>query len=396
MHTRRHGTQRGLRSAYPLVVATILLVGDETPATLGTVRALRAAGHEPYVALAQTDSYAARSRAVAGGGHLPPPHRRRAEDPVRDVVAIAVRRGVDVVLPGTEGALRAISGREDRFPAGVVVGTASPEALDRAMDKSALATLAAEAGLDSLPAVEVSAGDLDRRAPDVPLPGVAKPRASSSARPDGSVGFASVRMVDTLDDVRRLVEADPDERWLVQRRVRGTLAAIGGVAWEGRMVCAVHQVSPRIWPPEQGITAFGVTVAPDRDRERGVARLLAEIGWSGIYGLQFLLAEGRAYPIDLNPRIYGSIPLAIPARVNLPAIWVDLLLGRRPTVGDYRVGTRYRVEEDDPRALVDAWRAGDRRAAVRGAWPRRHTAHAVFSVRDPGPALVTLRKLAGR
>jgi predicted ATP-grasp superfamily ATP-dependent carboligase len=380
--------------AYPLSVATILLVGDETPATLGTVRALRAAGHQPYVALAATDSYAARSRAVAGVDHLPDPYGRQAEDTVRDVVAIAVRRGADVVLPGTEGALRAITGREDTFPSGVVVGTASQEALDRAMDKIALATLAAQAGLDSLPTVEVSSRDLDERAADVPLPGVAKPRASASARPDGSVGLASARMVDTLDDVRRLLEANPNERWLVQSRVEGTLGAIGGVAWEGRMVCAVHQVSPRIWPRHQGITAFGVTVAPDRDRERGVARLLEAVGWSGIYGLQFLLAEGRAYPIDLNPRMYGSIALAIAAGLNLPAIWVDLLLGRRPVVSGYRVGIGYRVEEDDPRALLGAWRAGARRTALRGALPRRNTAHAVFSLRDPAPALVTLRKLA--
>jgi predicted ATP-grasp superfamily ATP-dependent carboligase len=377
-------------------VARVLLLGDETPATLGTVRALRAAGHEPFVALADPDSYAARSRAVAGVDRLADPYGRRAEDTVRDAIAIAARRGVEVVLPGTEGSLRALVGSEPRFPGGVAVGTAPAEALEKAMDKSALHALAAAAGLDALPAVEVSDADLDRRGAELPLPGVAKPRATSQAQADGSVSLTGVYMVDTLEDVRRLLERHPGERWLVQRRVRGTLAAIGGVAWEGRMVCAVHQVSPRIWPREQGITAFGVTVARDRDRERGVARLLAHVGWSGVYGLQFLLAEGRAYPIDLNPRIYGSISLAIAAGVNLPAIWVELLLGRRPIVGDYRVGTRYRVEEDDPRALVDAWRAGDRRAAVRGAWPRRHTAHAVFSVRDPGPALVTLRKLARR
>jgi ATPase subunit of ABC transporter with duplicated ATPase domains len=148
-------------------VATVLLLGDETPATLGTVRALRAAGHEPFVALADPDSYAARSRAVAGVDHLADPYGRRAEDTVRDAVAIAVRRGAEVVLPGTEGALRAIVGREDRFPAGVVIGTAPAEALEKAMDKRALPALAAAAGLDALPAVEVSAADLDARAAEV-------------------------------------------------------------------------------------------------------------------------------------------------------------------------------------------------------------------------------------
>jgi predicted ATP-grasp superfamily ATP-dependent carboligase len=196
-----------------------------------------------------------------------------------------------------------------------------------------------------------------------------------------------VRLADDVAAVRRAVERRPDVRWLVQRRVTGTLAAIGGVAWKGRLVCAVHQVSPRTWPPGAGITAFAVTVEPDAERERAVARLLEEINWSGLFGLQFLLAGGRAHPIDFNPRMYGSIGLAIASGPNLPAIWTDLLLGREPHVEPSRPGTRYRVEDDDPRALLASWRAGDRGSALAGLVPRRRTAHAILSARDPGPAL---------
>ena len=43
-------------------------------------------------------------------------------------------------------------------------------------------------------------------------------------------------------------------------------------------------------------------------------------------------AIASAYVIDVNPRIYGAIGLAIAAGQNLPAIWTDLLLGRTPLV----------------------------------------------------------------
>jgi hypothetical protein len=63
------------------------------------------------------------------------------------------------------------------------------------------------------------------------------------------------------------------------------------------------------------------------------------------------------------------------------------LLGRGPHVAPSRTGTRYRVEDDDPRALLASWRAGARGSALRGLLPHRRTAHAIVSARDPGPAL---------
>jgi predicted ATP-grasp superfamily ATP-dependent carboligase len=366
-------------------VTRILLTADETPASLATVRALRAAGHEPYAVVTREGTLVSRSRAVAGIDIVP--SALDIESRARGIADVASRRGAEVVLPGTEATLRALTGREHLFAPGTIVGTPEPAALDLALDKGAVDRIAAAAGLDCLPCEEVSAADLDASAGRLSFPAVVKPRSSAVQSANGEVTLEGVHLADDVAAVRGVVERRPDMRWLVQRRVTGTLAAIGGVAWKGRLVCAVHQVSPRTWPPAAGITAFAVTVEPDREREQAVGRLLAEIGWSGLFGLQFLLAGGRAHPIDFNPRMYGSIGLAIASGPNLPAIWTDLLLGRDPVVAPSRAGTRYRVEDDDPRALLASWRAGDRGAAVRGLLPRRGTAHAILSARDPGPAL---------
>jgi predicted ATP-grasp superfamily ATP-dependent carboligase len=378
-------------------LSRILFCGDETPASLATVRALHAAGHELFAAVANPRTYVARSRFTAGVDVLADPYDGRSAEAIADeVAALAARRRVDVVLPGTDGILRALTGREERLPAGVVAGTSTPEALERAMDKACLADLAAAAGLDVLPATEVGVHNIEARAGELRFPAVAKPRCTSEVLPDGRLRRSAVQMVDDAGALRRLVERDPERRWYVQRRVEGTLAAICGVAWNGEVVCAVHQVSPRTWPPTRGITAFACTVPRNSERERAVARLVASVGWSGLFGLQFLLTGDGAYPIDFNARMYGSIGLAIAAGLNLPAIWTDLVLGRTPAVGDYRPGVAYRVEEDDPRALLWLWAHGQRRQALRGALPRRRTAHAVFEPRDPLPATVTVSKLVRR
>ncbi len=360
----------------------VLLTVDESPGSLAATRGLRAAGYEPWVATPQDDAYAAHSRAAAGIVRVPDP--KADPSAFADAVAAAAERlEVAVVLPCTEGSLRALSGRET---AGAVVGAPPPAVVDRALDKTLLDELGRRAGLDVPATVEVRPGE---PLPEMTYPAVAKPVASVLA--DGRT-VEPVR-VESAAELERLRGSDT---WLVQEWVTGTLSAACGVAWNGDVVCLSHQVSPRIWPPRTGISAFATTVPRDERVEAGVRALIRELGWSGVFGTQFLRDGGKAWLIDLNPRIYGSTQLAIAAGHNLPAIYVDLLLGKEPRVGDYRVGVGYRVEEDDVRALARMFRDGRRVEALRGLLPRRNTSHAVFSLRDPGPLRVTARKLLSR
>lgn len=355
----------------------VLLTGDEGTGTLAAVRGLRAAGYEPWLAVSRDRTYAARSRAAAGVLRVPD----AKDDPVQHAVTVAneaARLAVAAVLPGTEGSLRALTGRESLFR-DIPVGTNPEDALERATDKATLARFAATAGLES-PATHELEGEL----PDgLEFPVIAKPVASVMQEGDVYLSL-DVHRVETAEELKRIVGSGG--RWLVQPYITGTLGAIGGVAWEGRLVCASHQVSPRIWPVQRGISSYAVTVPRNAALEEGVAKLMELVGWSGVFGVQFIHSKGRSFVIDLNPRIYGSTALAIKAGHNLPAIWADLLLGGDPQPGPYRVGVRYRVEEDDIRAIVKLrdWR---------GLIPRGDTVYGVFDPRDPMPSLESLRKL---
>ena len=76
-----------------------------------------------------------------------------------------------------------------------------------------------------------------------------------------------------------------------------------------------------------------------------------ELGWSGVFNLQLIERDGRDYVIDLNPRFYVSLTLAVAAGLNLPAIWASLLLGLPFEARGYRAGVRFRQEKGDPRAI---------------------------------------------
>jgi predicted ATP-grasp superfamily ATP-dependent carboligase len=171
---------------------------------------------------------------------------------------------------------------------------------------------------------------------------------------------------------------------------------VSGVAWNGEVACTVHQRSLRTYPPGLGPSAFAETVAPDPRLDAVVRRIVAALGWSGIFQIQVMQAEGRSYVIDVNLRMYGSLALAVAAGCNLPAIWADLALGREPRIGGYRSGVRYRSEERDLFALLSALRSADWRTAAQCVVPRARTTHAIVAARDPLPLLTTIDRFRRR
>jgi predicted ATP-grasp superfamily ATP-dependent carboligase len=369
----------------------VLVSGDEFHASLALVRALRSGGFAPSLAVAPHGTYASRSRTVAGVIHVP-----HAEDtPAAFVEALAQAASdlqIDAVLPGTEASLIALAQMRESLPC--PVAAPSFEVVDLATDKGRVLAIAAEVGLQTPPSIVATPAQLARQPDEISFPVIVKPLRTRLELDHSRLAYYKARRVDDAEELRRALDGLPEADWVMQPYLGDRLAALAGVAWEGRLVCAVHQVSRRIWPPDVGYSSYAETVEGDPDVESRVAALLGEIGWSGLFQAQFLHAEdGRRFLIDFNPRAYGSLSLAVRAGANLPAVWAALTLGSPQPSVRYRPGVRYRLEHNDVRAVVRAARRGELTAALAGLRPRRRTVHAVFSISDPGPLLTTATKL---
>jgi predicted ATP-grasp superfamily ATP-dependent carboligase len=266
-----------------------------------------------------------------------------------------------------------------------VVASNPRETVDRATDKALLAELAAEAGV-AAPAT------LDPARPT--FPAVVKP-ATTAVCKGGTTSIAKeAHVVHTPEQLRAAMQGG--DNWLVQPYIDGGLIAVSGVAWRGEVVCTSHQAARRIFPRPLGVSAYAETVARDPELDSALASIIRRLGWSGIFEFQLIRSTDAAHVIDLNPRPYGSLALAIGAGLNLPSIWADLLLGREPRVGRYRAGVRYRAEVRELRALVAALTRGGLREALAIARPRARTVHSIFSVRDPAPMLALVERATGR
>ena len=374
----------------PPETSSLMFVADPYYGAVAAVRALCARGYTPWIAVDEPGAYASRSRATAGTVLVPDP-KLDGEGFVRELAAAAARLSVAAVLPGAEPYLFALAGREADF-GGIALGVPSRETVERATDKALLPEFAASAGLQTPPTKVVHS---DTEAIGMfGFPAIVKPPRSWVKNPDGTISAYSARYVPSKQAAEEVLQGFPRGMALVQPYLPGQLVAIVGVSWEGELVCALHQASDRIWPVPCGVSSYAHTIPPNAELEQGVGRLLKEIGWSGLFQVQFIRSsQGEHYLIDLNPRVYGSLALAVAAGLNLPGIWTDLLLGQRPEIGGYRIGMRFRHEEKDVRALTRMLTEGERRRVLRAVVPRRDTTHAIFSLRDPMPLLTSVERL---
>lgn len=369
----------------PRVIAT----GGEWPAGLALLRGLRAAGYAPIAALVDADAAPARwSRAPVAKITVPDP-AADAEGHAAGLARAGAEHAAAAVLPGTEASLLAVAEHGHLFAATTAVGSPPLEVVRAAIDKVALPEFARRAGLSTPPTYDVESGERFTGT----YPAMVKPPAGVVGDGEGVRRRIEVRLVHDATELSAALSALPEGGGLVQPYLEANLRTVNGVAADGRVVCWVHKRSERVWPPEGGLFAYGATVAPDVELEAGCARLLADLRWTGIFNLQFLETEdGEHLLIDVNPRAYHSMALAIAAGSNLPGVWCDVLTGRPPRPTRARVGIRFRSEEDDLRALRAMASVEGIGAALRRMLPWPRTAHALFDTRDPLPLLHGIRK----
>lgn len=352
------------RRRAPSTDAGVVFVSDHVDgrsrSAVAAVRALGQAGYRPLVTVTGGRSAAAASRSCAGVLRVPPADSPEYRDAMEKHLIASPSA---VVLAASDAVLVAL----DQPGAALV-------------DKAALPERAAAAGLRS-PATRTFPGAAELLAAGCALEYPLVVKAAIKTGPD-----EVTRRVDTPDALAGAV-ASLSGPVVVQPFALGTMRAVCGVVHEGRLLAVVHQRYERIWPPGAGTASAAVTVAPDGDLEARLPQLLA--GHSGVFQVQ--LIEDQV--IDVNPRVYGSLPLAVAAGANLPAIACDAVQGRLPgSVVRGRPGVRYRWLEGDVRSVLHGLRSRDLSpwTAVRALLPHRGTAHSIESLRDPGPLLVRL------
>ena len=228
-----------------------------------------------------------------------------------------------------------------------------------------------------------------------PFPLVTKPARSLIER-DGIRIKTLVRHAPDPRSLRAVLAQYPHEAYpvLLQRRIVGPGVGIFLLLWEGTLLAGFAHRRIREKPPAGGVSVYRESLPLDPALVAASRRLLEDLGWQGVAMIEYKVETGTGTPylMEVNPRFWGSLQLAIDAGVDFPALLASVALGQRPTpVATYRVGVRSRWWWGDVdhllarlrsspadlglpvgtnvrwRALLDflRWRAGDREEVLR-------------------------------
>jgi predicted ATP-grasp superfamily ATP-dependent carboligase len=391
------------------------LTGGKASGRAGVRRVLVTDGQERCAIAAMRSLHAAglHVTASAPAGASPAPglwsracsQRLRTPSPVDDPdgFAAAIEAALadsphETVLAGGDAALLALSRRRERIESLLSLGLALPphEAVAAATDKTALLAAAEQAGLPCAPtALCSSAAEVLAASDELGYPVVVKP-VSSVYEQHGHLRQEPGRAAGSRAEVEELVPRYGG-RCIVQRAETGQVHSVGGVAAGGRMLGLCVSRYLRTWPPAGGNAAFSESIEPPQGLSERVLALLEAIGWEGIFELELLRrADGSFVSLDLNPRVYGSMALALRAGADLPALWLRHLHGERPEPQVARPGLRYRWEDAEMRRVGFELRHGHPLGAAGVARPRRRTVHPHLQAGDPGPFAARLAYLARR
>jgi predicted ATP-grasp superfamily ATP-dependent carboligase len=371
----------------------ILVTDAETRAVVAACRGLAAGGFRV---------------AAAAGSHPAPAHWSRScrerlsvPHPVEDregfVAGLEVALSGDeyaVLLPGSDASLLAVSEHRERLEAHTRTGLPSHEVVLRSLDKLGMAEAAGDAGVSAPETVVCQdVRDAVEAAYRLGFPVVLKASRSVYEARGRTRRSGSARVEDEL--ALRAMTPEYGSPCLVQKAEPGSVISFAGVLAGGKLLGVAVSRYLRTWYPEAGNVCFSESIEPPARLGDSVSRMLTTMEWEGIFELELIERPDGSYAaIDLNPRVYGSLALAVEAGANLPSLWCRHVLGERPEPQTARPAVRYRWEDADLRHMLRRLRGGELRAGLAVLRPRRAVAHPHARLDDPGPMAARALSLA--
>jgi len=376
---------------------TVLLLCDEPRTTLSVARPLAKLGHRVFVARSES-ALRVPSRAIAK--HVALPGSLTSSAAADALVKFLEQTPVDLVIPCTDSALTLVAHHELRLRRLTQVAAPSAEVLHRVLDKATTMRIAAELGIPCPKTLAITGrAALHGMRSSLVFPLVAKPRDKTAA------ALFKVRYYADFDAIDGEFAANPDfgADNLVQEFNTGDGVLIGILVANGEIVAVAQQRRCREWPWSGGVSTTAVTELPDPVLLDYAKRLLAALEWwDGMVEVEFRqdLESGSLVLLEVNGRFWAFNQLAEHAGVNMPELLMRSLAGERiQPMRVNRAGVRMIWCVGELKRVHTVWRNTTTALRPPSLWAAvtapigelmRGPTHAVWSIRDPLPALTEL------
>ncbi|MFK7894508.1 MAG: hypothetical protein AB8G23_01665 [Myxococcota bacterium] len=344
---------------------SILVTDGEARSALASVRSLGRGESEVHVLSSSSGALAGVSRYADAVHSVPDP----AKDPAgwtEAVEALLTRLPDPLLLPVTEIAMGNVyaSSLDERYR----VASPPPDAYAKAVDKQLFLEASLAVGFDAPRSIvlgpDTSISDVAR---ELGFPFVLKSRQSRwlvSGRWQSGI----VTTIRNEADLRE-VDLSIGGELLAQEWVPGRGEGLFFLADQGRMVVCCGHRRLREKPPSGGVSTLSESVAPDPALRDMLEALVRDLEWHGVGMLELRRGRGddgreRVVVMELNPRLWGSLQLAIDAGVDFPVLLDQLHRGESVSPVKAKAGVKLRWLLGDFDHVLIALRSASQREAL--------------------------------
>jgi len=295
--------------------------------------AVRSLGKRALRVIAADDrqpTLAGSSRYCAHSFVYPSPHT----DPLPFIKALGEELagyGSPVVLPMTDVTTLLLARFGHMLPS-VRIPIASLDALETLNDKWELHQPATKLNLPVPKTRRLDPTALLAGATDLPFPFVLKPARSQSWMGSAWVR-GSVHYISAPADIAKAFSLDPRLSripYLVQEYIPGHGEGVFALFDRGNAVTFFAHKRLREKPPTGGISVLSESVPLDPHLLNVSKLLLGSVPYHGVAMVEFKVRpDGAPFLIEVNPRFWGSLQLAIDAGVDFPWLLYQVASGAR-------------------------------------------------------------------
>jgi protein-tyrosine-phosphatase/predicted ATP-grasp superfamily ATP-dependent carboligase len=381
---------------------TVLILGPTGRVGVNIARSLRELGVPSLVGVIGDREPMLNSRAIGGFVRLPAdtssPEFAAALGDLKD-------RDVDMVMPCSDRALRAIVSHEADIRSRFILTSPPAAVLKRVLDKATTLAIAARCGI-SIPKSHVveTIEQLDDRRAAIRFPVIAKP-----ATHEGRREFA-VRYFDSFEMLRETFRSDPGfgARNVIQEYAAGRGVGVAVLMHGGKPLVAFQHGRLKELPASGGASVLAEAEPLDPQLEQASVKLLSALEWAGVAMVEFRRddADGSWVLMEVNGRYWGSLATALLAGVDFPRYDWQLAHGLVPDIpASYRIGVRMRWTSGDIERLAGVIRRVPKDSPSHPSRLREivrffgdfnpATKSALWSLSDPGPAVADVMRYVG-
>ncbi len=327
--------------------STVLVTDAGRGSALAIIRSLGKQGYQVIASDSSPRSLGFRSRYAQGTVLYPDPAAQPA-GMVDAILAAAHQWNVDLIIPVTDEIIHPLSRERDRFVGICQIALPDQEALKTVTSKDETTRLAAKLGIPVPGSRTVrTVCEAEAAAADLSWPIVLKPDVSRSYLPDEGITKAwEVSYANDLPElIRKMKQWEGHCAVLMQEYCPGSGQGVEFLAYQGRPLAAFQHKRLAEVPLTGGASAWRESVSLDGRLYAHAVSLVEALSWTGLIMIEFKVEESesgkRYWLMEINGRVWGSLPLALFSGMDFPAKLASLYLDGAPQ--DQAPDTSYQI-----------------------------------------------------